>query len=176
MPFSFAPALPATNRRPLANRLQPLRCEMPGTIESCTCNRCVGACKRNPGWFGLDDAERALNAGLAPKMMLDYWIDSPFVYILAPASVGYEGKLAPDRPLFDFNWTKGHCTFLKANRCLIHYSGYKPMQCKGLLCCTPLIENNHISNLTMRNIWDCERGRLLVERWRSLTNCQDKAD
>lgn len=131
---------------------------------SCTCASCVNACQTNPGWFAPNDAKRALDAGLANRIMLDWWSDSPEdIFILAPAARGCEGSMAPDMPMSIFfigSWCKGRCTFLnKKNRCDIHDSGHKPHQCRTFA-----------SNETMRDMWNTKKGRALVARWRKETN------
>lgn len=139
-------------------------------IAACTCSECVEACTRNPGWFGPEDAEKALNAGLASKMMLDYWAGSPNIYVLAPASQGREGTIAPEMTWHDAinamfgDWHKGQCVLLKNNRCTIHDSGYKPYQCI-----------NMCNNSPMRDMWDSKKGRALIARWRAETGCNEEA-
>ena len=139
-----------------------------GTKESCTCDICRRACL-NPGWFSPDEAASVLHAGLAHKLMKD-WIEpceqvgnAERIYILAPASLGHEGKNAPE--LDDFflyriiGWNKGQCTFLNNGRCDIHNSGFKPLQCRGFF------HGESIDNYTMAKLWDNTTARAIVDVW-----------
>ena len=38
----------------------------------CACGQCAAQCRVAPGWYAPDEARRAINAGLAGLMMLDY--------------------------------------------------------------------------------------------------------
>ena len=40
----------------------------------CTCHECVALCEANPGWMTPDEAMRAMDAGLASKLMLDFYV------------------------------------------------------------------------------------------------------
>ncbi len=137
-----------------------------GTLASCTCSACVEACKRFPGWFGLDDAEAALDAGLAKRLMLDFWEEFPEnISILSPASEGCEGDDAPDMPAFAFGWTKGRCVFLSPEGlCLLHDTPYKPLQCRTMIS-REQPPGEWIDNRAVRDLWDSDRGRALVARW-----------
>lgn len=136
-----------------------------GATAPCTCSDCVRACQENPGWFAPDEAERAIAAGLANRLMLDWWVDFPEnVYLLAPASQGCEGKYAPEldvfAPLFP-GWNKGKCTFLKRRRCAIHNSGFKPHQCR-----------TYAGNEEVKALWDNDPARALIEHWKKLVGLE----
>lgn len=141
----------------------------------CTCTRCVSACKSNPGWCSVADAKRLIAAGYAKRLMLDWWDgDGPGgdnVYILAPASVDYEGGLAeagsPLSFLFGY-FEKGQCNFLTADdRCEIH--SIKPRQCAETLACDPEFKD---TNRRYMENWNTSTGRALVAEWKRLVNFQ----
>ena len=89
---------------------------------SCSCWRCVQACKDNPGWMTPEEASAAMEARLAHRLMRD-WLEpcgevgnNDRIYVLAPASEGCEGEDAPEggidllAEIFGGDaWTKGRC-------------------------------------------------------------------
>ncbi len=145
----------------------------------CKCEACVGACENNPGWMSPGEAVAAMNAGLAKKLMLD-WLDPSSevgnqgrLPVLAPASLGNEGKLAPEMEgmnwLFSMvEWTKGRCTFLsKEGLCEIHESGFKPVQCRSLT------HDGMMNNYDAAKLWLSSEGTEAVLRWREETGCDE---
>ena len=58
----------------------------------CSCEVCLGYCAR-PGWWTVDQAERAIAAGYAPRMMLEMAPEKTFG-VLSPAMRGCEGQFA----------------------------------------------------------------------------------
>lgn len=142
---------------------------------SCTCARCKAACERNPGWLSPEDARRAIDAGLSHRLMRD-WLEpdsrygnSKRLYVLAPASLGYEGADAPDllRMILN-NGVKGRCTFLTDGRlCEIHSSGFKPLQCRAGRSCVD--DDEYLDNYAMARLWDTPEGRNLVRQWVEVT-------
>lgn len=105
---------------------------MSGTKESCTCEVCRGACERRVGWFLPSEAEKAAaHLGLSFDeffhrfLVVDYWDDSPPIYLLAPAN-------ANCIPGTTMGWNVfGQCVFLVDGRCSIH--PVKPHECKEML-------------------------------------------
>jgi Fe-S-cluster containining protein len=144
-------------------------------FSSCTCSACVRNCERNPGWMSLEEAEKAIGAGMATRLMRD-WLEADGelgnkarIYVLSAASIGHEGTDAPEIDFADAlmmlmgtEWTKGRCTFLKNNLCQIHDSGFKPQQCRESMGCK---EEPGPDNFAMARQWNTEEGRALVARW-----------
>lgn len=90
--------------------------------QPCSCNTCVNYCKR-PGWWTVAEAQTALNAGLANRMMLEVSPERDFG-VLSPAFKGNEGNYA-------FQMFSGNgCTFLKNNLCELFNTGYQPLECR----------------------------------------------
>src|SRR5262245_51533200 len=112
---------------------------------SCTCEKCIRACQRAPGWMSPEEARKAIDNGYADRLMRDWFEPSSKygnkerIYVLAPASLGCEGKDAPEVDREDLHniirgleWNKGRCTFFNdEGRCEVHESGFKPLQCKS---------------------------------------------
>lgn len=99
---------------------------------SCTCDKCVGACRSKPGWFLPGEPEILANyLGISLKdlfttsLIVDWWvgnIDEPDIFLLAPATtISGAGKEAPYNPM-------GQCIFLDSNnRCRIYPA--RPHEC-----------------------------------------------
>lgn len=144
--------------------------------ESCSCAVCVSACSRCPGMMSPDDARKAIDAGMSGRLMLDWrGGDDPFdgnnVFVLSAAVVGYEGEYAPypdpDRGfvgvyLFGLNGI-GRCNFLVNDRCSIHDSGFKPIECREALSCG----RQSMSRDDIAKLWDTPEGKVTVEEWRN---------
>ncbi len=101
----------------------------------CVCELCISCCKRAPGWFAPEEAEKVatylrLDFDLFVKTYLikDYWVGGPFVW--APRIVGAD----TDRDIA--SWNYGTCVFLTdEDRCMIH--PVKPYECRKSLACSP---------------------------------------
>lgn len=146
---------------------------------ACKCSRCASYCDR-PGWPTPDEAEHLMDAGHAERLMLDWWcadLDLPRTEVLSPAIVGYEGKDAPDdlaggpfALLFGSSSSVGGCTFFKDGLCGIHESGAKPLECRAAYHDREeeyeAVENMH---LEVARLWNSDRGRSLVARWKAQT-------
>jgi Fe-S-cluster containining protein len=111
-----------------------------------------------------DEAEKAIEQGFGARLMADWWVGKDEnIFVLCPASLGYEGKDAPEISLFNLFSGLGQCTFLKDNLCEIHDSGFKPLLCRETLCCG----EHYPSKEQVVPLWNTDRGRALVERWRA---------
>lgn len=147
--------------------------------KSCTCHKCVGACKNRPGWMMPHEAMTAIKAGLAHKLMRD-WVEpceelknKERIWVLAPASVSYEGKDAPEMDwwaVISGNWSMGRCVFLENARCSLHNSGFKPHQCRLSVPCDE--KNNYndpaheASNISVGKAWDTAEGKRAMTAWK----------
>lgn len=106
-----------------------------------------------------DEAEAAMKAGLAHSLMLDYWVAEDNIEVLCPAILGYLGTDAPF-------WPDGQCTFLKKNRCEIHDSGFKPLQCRMAKGCT----GEGTDKKDFVKIWDTDPARALISKWKTMVS------
>lgn len=148
-------------------------------MTACSCEKCVSLCRQNPGWFAPEEARAAIAAGLAGKLMLDYFTGRPPIFLLCPASAGLEGKRAPNTEellgvdgllsallLNSFSMkSKGACVFLDGDRCRIHDSGFKPVQCRTSLACQPYETSNSDFNLKTAERWNNPEAQALVREW-----------
>ena len=154
-------------------------------VAGCACAKCREACKRNPGWFTPAEARRAIEAGFANRLMRDWLEPSTVVgnkeriYVLAPASEGYEGDDAPEIPeyesileaMFAPPFEKGRCIFFsKDERCEIHDSEFKPIQCRTAFTCRREVlgGNASASNFIVARMWDTDEGREVIAVWEKM--------
>lgn len=145
--------------------------------KSCHCPRCVNLCLHNPGWMTPTEAELAIKAGLSNRLMRD-WLEpsdeiknKERIYVLCPASEGCEGKDAPDFDMYELimssltgSLSKGECTFLNEhNRCELHTTGFKPIECRLNFGCRPRVS---IRNHTVAKLWNTPKGRAVLAKWK----------
>ena len=130
----------------------------------CSCEICLSYCKR-PGWWTVEEAEKAFEAGLGSRMMLEISPERTFG-VLAPAFYGCEGGFA----LNAFAGTG--CNFLKNNLCELFGTGMQPLECRychhdrkgmGIVCHSDIEKD-----------WKTDRGQTLVSRWMKIKEYQYK--
>src|SRR5512134_605515 len=90
--------------------------------EPCGCEVCLSYCMR-PGWWTVEEATRAIEAGYGDRMMLEMSLNQSFG-VLSPAFKGNEKYFA-----LNLHASKG-CTFLKEQRCELHGTGLQPLECR----------------------------------------------
>src|SRR5690349_10788097 len=137
----------ANNKRTLIEKYPP--------SEPCACEVCRGYCAR-PGWWTVEEAARALEAGYANRMMLEIPPELTFG-VLSPAFKGCEQSFATNA------FAKNGCTFLKNNLCELFGTGYQPLECRfchhergglGTRCYADLEKD-----------WNTPAGQSLIEKW-----------
>lgn len=127
--------------------------------EPCSCDRCRSFCDR-PGWWTVEECARAIEAGLAGRMMLEMSPDRTFG-VLSPAFRGNEVEFA-----LQSNATAG-CNFLVDGRCELHGSGLQPLECR--FCHHERMGRGPHCHADLERSWKTSAGRALVERWGQLT-------
>jgi hypothetical protein len=127
--------------------------------EPCSCDRCVSFCKR-PGWWTVNEATKAIEAGLAGRMMLEVAPEMNFA-VLSPAFRGNEVNYA-----MQF-YSKQGCTFLIADRCELFDTGNQPLECRF---CHHDREGEGIAcHSALEKDWNSEQGKRLIVRWGNFT-------
>jgi hypothetical protein len=127
--------------------------------ESCTCPTCVSFCKR-PGWWTVEEASRAIDSGLADRMMLEVSPDHHFG-VLSPAFKGNECNYALQ------TYARNGCTFLSGGLCELFNTGNQPLECRYCHHNRPgLGEKCH---LDIETDWNTEYGKRLIVRWGNIT-------
>ena len=124
---------------------------------SCACEACRKECERRPGWFAPGEAIRAIEAGHADRLTIV--VDHAGVPAIAPIGDGPFGFI-------------GRCTFFKNDRCEIHDSGFKPIECRmGYIC-----KQASIPETAVYRMWKTRLGRqaLSMLRLAKGDNSQEK--
>jgi hypothetical protein len=127
--------------------------------ESCSCKICTNFCIR-PGWWTVEEAKKAIEAGLSYRMMLEIPPEYGFG-VLSPAFKGNETNYA-----LQIN-SKNGCTFLKNNLCELYEKNLMPLECRfchhsrpgqGLKC-----------HLDIEKEWHTANGKKLIIQWGNKT-------
>lgn len=127
--------------------------------EPCACETCVRYCAR-PGWWSVDEAARAIEAGYATRMMLEMAPDLTFG-VLSPAFKGNEVDFA--NKLLSLSG----CTFLSDGRCELHGTGVQPLECRHCHHARPGAGPR--CHAALEQDWSTPKGRALVARWGQVT-------
>lgn len=126
---------------------------------ACTCDVCVSFCRR-PGWWTVEEAARAMDAGYGTRMMLEMGPANAFA-VLSPAFKGAEQDFAT-------NIHAHHgCTFLVDKRCQLHGTGLQPLECRCSCHDRPGMGERCHADLGRQ--WNSPSGRALVVRWSNQT-------
>ena len=121
----------------------------------CTCDICKSYCLR-PGWWTVDEAEKAIQAGLSHRMMLEISPERHFG-VLSPAFKGNESNYALQI------FSKNSCTFYCNGLCELFGTGLQPLECRfchhkrkglGLKC-----------HLDIEKDWNTKSGKSLIIKW-----------
>ena len=131
---------------------------------ACGCEICLGYCAR-PGWWTVEEAARAIQAGYAGRMMLEIAPEQTFG-VLAPAFKGNEGNFA-----LSIFQGRG-CTFLEQDRCQLHGTGLQPLECR--FCHHDRPGQGQLCHNEIELGWNTPAGQALVERWSKITGFWDE--
>ena len=121
----------------------------------CTCEICLGYCAR-PGWWTVEEATRALDAGYGHRMMLEIAPELTFG-VLSPAFKGCERSFATNQ------FSRNGCTFLKNDRCELFGTGHQPLECR--FCHHARRGLGPKCYVDLERDWKTPAGQALVERW-----------
>jgi len=127
--------------------------------EPCSCNKCISFCKR-PGWWTIEEAAKAVKAGMANRMMLEVSPEHTFG-VLSPAFKGNEGAFA-----YQIFASQG-CTFLKNDRCELYNTGLQPLECR--YCHHNRIGLGKNCHRDIEKTWNSATGKELVILWSKMT-------
>ena len=125
----------------------------------CSCKTCLSYCSR-PGWWTVAEAERAIEAGLGPRMMLEIAPERTFG-VLSPAFKGNEGTYA----LQEFSGQG--CTFLKEGLCELFGTGLQPLECR--YCHHSRKGRGVRCHRDIEKDWNTEAGKRVIVRWGNST-------
>ena len=123
--------------------------------DPCSCEICVGYCQR-PGWWTVDQAAQAIEAGYAHRMMLELAPELTFA-VLSPAFRGCEGAIATNE------FAENGCNFLKADRCELYGTGHQPLECR--FCHHERRGQGPKCHTDLENDWKSSAGQALIQLW-----------
>ena len=123
--------------------------------EPCSCDVCRVYCAR-PGWWTVEEASLAMDAGYANRMMLEVAPEMTFG-VLSPAFKGCEGFYATNQ------FARNRCTFLKEDRCELYDTGHQPLECR--FCHHERRGMGPKCHADLEKDWRTPAGQALVERW-----------
>jgi hypothetical protein len=127
--------------------------------EPCSCETCLSYCRR-PGWWTVDEAGKAIEAGFAFRMMLEMSPDGKYA-VLSPAFKGNEVNYALDA------YSKQGCTFLKDERCELFGTGLQPLECR--FCHhNSKIPGKECHEAVSRE-WNSNHAKRLIVKWGNIT-------
>ena len=121
----------------------------------CSCAVCVSYCRR-PGWWTVEGAEAALQAGYGNRMMLEMGAGNAFA-VLSPAFRGNEAAFAAKA------FSNQGCTFLKNDRCELYGTGHQPLECR--FCHHDRPGQGTRCHNDIEKQWNSAAGRALVVQW-----------
>ncbi|GEM_PF-354846 len=132
--------------------------------EPCSCEVCKSYCTR-PGWWTVEEAEKAIMCGFAGRMMLEVSPGRDFG-VLSPAFKGNEGRIAYQE------FSKNGCTFHSKGLCDLFGTGHQPLECrfchhdrKGLgVMCHSEIEQE----------WTTPQAKRLIVRWGNMVGLWER--
>jgi hypothetical protein len=127
--------------------------------DPCSCDICKSYCNR-PGWWTVQEASKALEAGYGKRMMLEMAPEGTFS-ILSPAFKGNEVNFALEV------FANQGCTFFKDGLCELFGTGHEPLECRfchhdrkgeGIKCHTDLEAE-----------WKTPEAKRLIVKWGNQT-------
>lgn len=132
----------------------------------CNCEICKSYCVR-PGWWTVEEAAKAIEAGYAGRMMLEMSPDLSFG-VLSLAFRGCEGDFALN------TYANRGCNFFKDNLCELHGTGFMPLECR--FCHHEYHGLGQKCHEDIEKDWDTSDGRELIVRWGYITGLWDRLD
>jgi hypothetical protein len=123
--------------------------------EPCACDICLSYCAR-PGWWTVEEATRALEAGYGKRMMLEMAPELTFG-VLSPAFKGCEKSFATNQ------FANNGCNFLKNDRCELYGTGHQPLECR--YCHHERRGLGPQCHADLEKDWKIPAGQALVDRW-----------
>jgi len=132
--------------------------------EPCSCEICSAYCKR-PGWWTVEEAGKAIEAGYAARMMLEISPERDFG-VLSPAFKGNEGGYA-----LQVFADKG-CTFFMDGLCELFGTGVQPLECR--FCHHNRVGEGEACHRELEKDWNTAGGKRLIVRWGNRTGFWEK--
>jgi len=134
-------------------------CEKYPSSEPCSCEICRSYCIR-PGWWTVEQASWAIDAGYADRMMLEMAPEGTFS-VLSPAFKGNEGNFALEV------FANQGCTFFKDGLCELFGTGHEPLECR--YCHHDRKGLGRQCHTDIESHWNTPEAKRLIVRWGNLT-------
>lgn len=128
--------------------------------EPCSCEICRSYCIR-PGWWTVEEAARAIDAGYANRMMLELAPELTFG-VLSPAFRGCENNFALQE------YARFGCCFLSNGLCELYGTGFQPLECR--FCHHSRTGRGLKCHADLEKDWRTASGQALVNRWVKMNN------
>jgi hypothetical protein len=109
-----------------------------------------------PGWWTVEQAAQALDAGYGHRMMLEIAPELTFG-VLSPAFKGCEKYFATNEH------ANSGCTFLRENRCELFGTGHQPLECR--FCYHERRGLGTQCHADLEKDWKTPAGQALVRKW-----------
>ncbi len=123
--------------------------------EPCSCDVCRAYCAR-PGWWTVEQAQSAMDAGYGGRMMLELSPDLAFG-VLSPAFRGCEGTFGLQE------YASRGCNFLSNGLCELHLTDFMPLECR--FCHHSRVGLGQACHAALEQDWHTRSGQLLVKTW-----------
>lgn len=132
-----------------------------------SCKPCRAMCASGyPGRFTPDEAMRAMDVGLASRLICLRYRKTT---VLRPAIIGWEGLAVAESEL-----VRGQCVFLTVGGgCELHRNGPKPLECRTASCRSMDHATQRRADDVYRQVvaaiecaWRSRAGQAAVKRWR----------
>jgi hypothetical protein len=130
--------------------------------EPCSCETCRNFCAR-PGWWSVEQAEKAIEAGYGDRMMMEIAPEKDFA-VLSPAFKGCEQGVAIEE------CARNGCTFLAFGTCALHTTGHLPLECA--FCHHDRAGQGALCHADLEADWRTPRGQALVKDWLERTRAE----
>jgi hypothetical protein len=121
----------------------------------CSCDICKSDCRR-PGWWTVNQAAEAIEAGYGTRMMLEMAPDFTFG-VLSPAFKGCELQFAYQE------YASAGCTFLVDEKCELHGTSHQPLECR--FCHHDRAGMGPRCHADIEKDWNTQAGRSLIVKW-----------
>lgn len=132
--------------------------------QPCGCDICRGYCSR-PGWWTVEEAQKALGAGLGNRMMLELSPEFDFG-VLSPAFRGCEQNFALQE------YARFGCNFYTAGLCELFGTGFEPLECR--FCHHDRIGLGLKCHADLEKDWNTPEGQALVLAWANAAGLWDR--
>jgi hypothetical protein len=121
----------------------------------CACEICTNYCRR-PGWWTVEEAGCAIDAGYENRMMVEIAPELTFA-VLSPAFKGCEGKIALQE------YADRGCTFFTGDRCELHGTGHQPLECR--FCHHDRRGLGRKCHADLEKDWHTPAGSAVISKW-----------